>query len=246
MPELASWIWVRRREALETSQWRLRWGMGLLACLWVALALGVASRPAGIRSSSAVRLAEGGIAGSFYGKKEAVLAGLQDPLYDEFLKEFKRLRGDAARRRYLTAQVLAASAEHHVDPDLLFALIAVESRFDSKAVSPKGARGLGQMMFRTARSVAPREVGRPEDLHNVPRNLYATALLLRQLMDEGNGDLREALRVYHGGSGIRNGKGRDSNEYVARVSTYYAYLKGRRTYRQLAAAQPAQSGRAKK
>jgi soluble lytic murein transglycosylase-like protein len=89
-------------------------------------------------------------------------------------------------------------------------------------------------------------VGRPEDLHDVPRNLYATALLLRQLMDEGSGDLREALRAYHGGPRVGSGKGRDSDQYVARVSTYYAYLKGRRTYRQLAAAQPAQTKRAKK
>ncbi len=246
MMEPASRIWVRRRGALDTLQRRLRWGMAVLTCLWVALALADPGQPARIPSSSAVRLAEGGIAGSLQGKKEAVLAGLRDPLYDEFLMEFRRLRGDAVRRRYLTVQVLSASAEHEVDPDLLFALIAAESRFDSKAVSPKGARGLGQMMFRTAQSVAPREVRRPEDLHNVRRNLYATALLLRQLMDEGKGDLREALRAYHGGSGFRNGKGRDSNEYVARVSMYYAYLKARRSYRQLPAVAAAETGSAKK
>jgi len=243
MPEPASLIWTRHVEALETSQQRLRWGMSVLFCFVVALAVAGTGRLLEVTFSSLAELAEASTIGPPYGKT-AVLPALRDPLYDEFLKEFKRLRENAERRRYLTAQVLTASAEHHVDPDLLFALIAVESRFDSKAVSPKGARGLGQMMFRTARSVAPREVRRPEDLHDVPRNLYATALHLRQLMDEGSGDLREALRVYHGGSRVRSGKGRDSDQYVARVSTYYAYLKGRRTYRQLAAAQPAQIGRA--
>ena len=243
MPEPASLIWIRRVEALETSQRRLRWGKSVLFCFVVALAVAGAGRLPEVTFSSLAELAEASTIGAPYGKAE-VLPALRDQLYDEFLKEFKRLRENAERRQYLTAQVLTASAEHHVDPDLLFALIAVESRFDSKAVSPKGARGLGQMMFRTARSVAPREVRRPEDLHDVPRNLYATALHLRQLMDEGSGDLREALRAYHGGSRVRSGKGRDSDQYVARVSTYYAYLKGRRTYRQLAAAQPAQIGRA--
>jgi len=244
MPEPESLIWIHRVEALETSQRRLRWGIWALSCLAITLAVAIAGPTAEVPLSSEMRRAEATSAESLHGK-EAMLPGHQDPLYDEFLGGFKRLRGDAVRRRYLTAEVLAASAEHHVDPDLLFALIAAESRFDSKAVSPKGARGLGQMMFRTARSVAPQEVRGPEDLHDVPRNLHTTALHLRQLMDDASGDLREALRAYHGGSGVRSGKGRESDQYVARVSTYYAYLKGRRTYRQLASAQPAETGRAK-
>ncbi len=241
MPEPALLIWIRRVEVLEASQRRLRLGVVTLSCLAIVLTAAVGGRTGDISGSSISGLAQ---ASSPRGR-EAVPADVRDPLYDEFLMEFKRLRGDAARRRYLADQVLAASAEHRVDPDLLFALIAAESRFDSKAVSPKGARGLGQLMFRTARSVAPQEVRRPEDLHSVPRNLSATAGHLRQLMDEGSGDVRKALRAYHRGGEVRSAQGRESDKYVARVSTYYASLKAQRIYRQLPPVAVAETGSAK-
>ena len=245
MSEPTPSIWIRRLEALEASQRRLRWGMAVLACLVVALAVAGYGRPVEVSSSGAVGFAEANIAGILHGE-EASRPALHDPLYDEFLGEFGRLRGDGERRRHLAAQILAAGAEHRVDPDLLFALIAAESSFDSEAVSSKGARGLGQMMFPTALAVAPGVVRQPEDLHDVRRNFYTTALHLRQLMDERGGDLRAALRAYYGGSGVRIGPGHGSDPYVARVSTCYAYLKGRHTYRQFAAAQAVKTGSAKK
>ena len=130
------------------------------------------------------------------------------PLYDEFLRQYTPLRADGDRRRYVTAQVLAAAALHRLDPDLLFALIAAESGFDSEAVSPKAARGLGQMVFATARD-------------------------LRQLLGERKGDLRAALRAYYAGRGDRNLRGPDRDQYVARVSTRYASLKTKRSYERL-------------
>ncbi len=245
MPEPESLIWIRRVEVLETSQRRLRAGILALSCLAIVLIFAMAGRSEEVPRPGILGLAQAADTGRLHGK-EAVPADVRDPLYDEFLMTFKRLRGDAERRRYLVTQVLAASAMHRVDPDLLFAIIAAESRFDSKAVSSKGARGLGQLMFRTARSVAPQEVRRPEDLHNVPRNLSATALHLRQLMDEGSGDLREALRTYHTGGRVRSSKGRgDSDQYVARVSIYYASLKARRVYRQLSPVAVADTGSGK-
>lgn len=232
MTEPVRLIPVRRLAALEASRRRLRWGLGALACLTVALLVNAAARPRGLELPNAARPAEASTLGTARDER-GLLPAVQDPLYDQFLQEYAPLRGDAERRRYLMAQVLAAAAVHQVDPDLLFALIAAESSFDSKAVSPKGARGLGQMQFATARAVAPGTVRHPEDLHDVPKSLHATALHLRQLLGDGKGDLRWALRAYYAGAWDPNGEGRDRDRYVARVSTHYAYLKAKRAYHHL-------------
>ncbi|MFB3819799.1 MAG: lytic transglycosylase domain-containing protein, partial [Candidatus Methylomirabilales bacterium] len=153
-----------------------------------------------------------------------------DPVYDEALRAYPTLRGQPARRRMLAAQLLAAAAEQRVDPDLLFAVVAVESGFDARAVSPRGARGLGQLLFGTARAVAPDRVRRPADLHEPARNLDATARLLRQLLDQRRGDLDGALRAYYGGPWDKNTNGRDRERYWTKVATRYAALKALRAH----------------
>ena len=216
------------RSALGTSR-RLR-GMA-----WLVSAILLGSALTTLGSSWDGRPAPGrpAEATADWGPAESVwLLATMDPVYDQFLREFEPLADDSAARRYLTAQVLAAAAAHRLDPDLLFALIAVESGFDSRAVSKKGARGLGQMKYRTAQEAAPRAVRRPGDLYDVPRNLYATAQHLRGLLDQHGGDLRKALKVYHGGPAALR---RRHDPYVARVSAQYAYLKVRRMHGQLAA-----------
>ncbi len=237
-------ISARRLEALRASQRRLRWSFGLGVCLALAFGVCAAGPPhgrgqlsRGLALTEAVSLAEAADARDTVWDA-ALLSAVDDPLYDRFLQQYEPLRTKGERRRYVTAQVLAAAAVHRLDADLLFALIAAESGFDSEAVSPKGARGLGQMVFATARAVAPDAVRSPEDLHDVPRNLYATALHLRQLLDATEGDLRWALRTYYAGTGDRNVTGPDRDQYVARVSTHYAHLKAKRSYDHLTGPAP--------
>ncbi len=229
----------------ETLERRRRWSIRALSRLAVLLVFTISGCTAEAPLSSAMPLAEASAAEILYEKEVGPIPLPQDRMYDEFLNEFKPLRGNAARRRYLTGQVLAAAAEHYVDADLLFALIAAESSFDSNAVSSKGARGLGQMLFTTARAAAPGVIRRVDDLHDVPRNLYATALHLRQLLDEHGGDLRAALRTYYAGPKSRFGKRLDWDQYVARVSTYFAYLKTRRAHQQLTAMRAIETGTAR-
>ncbi|HSB72626.1 MAG TPA: lytic transglycosylase domain-containing protein [Candidatus Methylomirabilis sp.] len=153
-----------------------------------------------------------------------------DPVTDQFLQRFRRLQGNTAQRHTLAAAIVAAAAQNRLDPDLLFALVAVESSFDSTALSPKGARGLGQVMFPTAQAVAPTLVRRPEDLYDVRRNLAVTARHLRELLTAGGGDLGAALTMYHTGPHFRRLPRRGDDRYVGLICLYYASLKVRRRH----------------
>jgi Transglycosylase SLT domain len=89
--------------------------------------------------------------------------------------------------------ILAASAVHGVSPDLIKAVIRVESEFDQWAVSSAGARGLMQLMPGTAlrfgviNSFDPRQ------------NIFAGVQYLRFLLDTFQNDLSLALAGYNAG-----------------------------------------------
>jgi len=72
--------------------------------------------------------------------------------------------------------IAAESRRHDIDPMLILAVIKVESRFRPDAVSPKGARGLMQILPFVARSFAG-DVGFTSD--QVDRNLHDPALNIR-------------------------------------------------------------------
>jgi soluble lytic murein transglycosylase-like protein len=79
-------------------------------------------------------------------------------------------------------------------PELVIAVIEIESNFNAYAISNKGARGLMQVMpFWLS------EIGRPDDsLFRVPTNLRYGCTILRHYLDKEKGNLNLALRRYHG------------------------------------------------
>lgn len=158
-----------------------------------------------------------------------------DTITDHFLQQFQSLHGRAAQRRTLATEVETAARRNSLDPDLLLALVAVESSFDRTAVSRKGARGLGQVMFPTARAVAPGLVRRPADLYDVRRNLAVTARHLRTLLIAAGGNLKVALTMYHSGPHTRHQPKPGDDRYVGLICTYYASLRVRRHYREMVA-----------
>lgn len=100
----------------------------------------------------------------------------------------------AAERPY--QELIESVAERHgIEPRLMAALVDVESNRDAEAISPKGARGLAQLMPATA---ARFEV---EDIHDPEDNLTGAARYLRFLLERYAGDTRLALAAYNAGEG---------------------------------------------
>jgi soluble lytic murein transglycosylase-like protein len=99
-----------------------------------------------------------------------------------------------ARHRF-EVEVSAAALANRIDAELLHAVIQTESGYNPKAVSPKGALGLMQLMPATARHYG---VIDPLD---AAQNVRGGAHLLRDLLDMFSNDKELALAAYNAGSG---------------------------------------------
>ncbi len=89
--------------------------------------------------------------------------------------------------------VATASDKHLVDADLIDSVIRAESGFNPKAVSPKGARGLMQLMPGTAAKLGV------QDSFDAQANVEGGTRYLRELLARYNNDLAKALAAYNAG-----------------------------------------------
>lgn len=110
--------------------------------------------------------------------------------------------------------------EHGVDPKLVKALIQVESAFDQRALSRRGAMGLMQLMPETARDY---RISNPWDIRE---NVKGGTAYLRDLLYQFGGDLEKALAAYNAGpSAVKEYGGippfPETREYVKKVLSLY-------------------------
>ena len=127
-----------------------------------------------------------------------------------------------------------ASSTHGIDYELLQALIATESGFDTFAVSPKGAVGLMQLMPPTAERYgvkADKKTPIEKKLTDPKTNIKAGASYLRDLIKMFPGQLELAVAAYNAGEGAVQRAGNkipnypETRNYVKTVMQLYAHLK---------------------
>jgi hypothetical protein len=117
------------------------------------------------------------------------------------------------------------SARHGMDPDLIAAVVSAESAFNPLAVSPKGARGLMQLMPETARLYGVK------DIHDPRQNLEGGIAYLKELVGRYRGNLTLALAAYNAGPGaVQRAAGvpeyRETQDYIRKIESRYGPLKG--------------------
>lgn len=100
--------------------------------------------------------------------------------------------------------VVDASVRHGVEPAWVLALIEVESRFDMKAISPKGAVGLMQLMPDTAKGYG---LARPDDLFRPEINVDIGVRHLKALLGRHQYNWPVVLAAYNAGENAVAKKG---------------------------------------
>lgn len=151
------------------------------------------------------------------GGEIAIVAGdVQAVVSDEVVEEVVAEMAAAPPGQDIEALVVAAARRHGLDPALVRAVVAVESAFQPRAVSPKGAQGLMQLMPATARSLGV------VDPFDAGQSLDGGTRHLKGLVERYGGNLGLALAAYNAGEGaVARHRGvppyRETRDYVRRV-----------------------------
>jgi hypothetical protein len=153
------------------------------------------------------------------------------PSFAQQLTTFSKLirrsnRGiDEATAEKIAYGVLKKSPRYGIDPRLVFALLARESNFNTRAISPMGALGLGQLMPGTAQGLG---VIDPFDIF---QNIEGTVQYLAAQLNRFNGNVSYALAAYNAGPGnvLRFGgipPFQETQNYVRLINVRYQQLTG--------------------
>jgi len=133
----------------------------------------------------------------------------------------KKGRGWSTGRPGLDTLILQNGSRYNVDPYLIFLVMEQESHFNTHAVSPKGARGLMQLMPGTAARFGVR---RP---HDAAQNISGGTRYLRELLNRFNNRVDLVLASYNAGEGAVAKFGqrvppyRETRNYVKKIGYRY-------------------------
>jgi soluble lytic murein transglycosylase-like protein len=145
----------------------------------------------------------------------------EELLEDESAAVDEEVSEEVREREALEPIIQEAAALHGVDPDLVKAVIQTESRFNPRARSGAGAKGLMQLMPKTARSVGI------EDPFDPRQNIFGGTKYLSQMMERFKGNTALALAAYNAGPGnVRRHRGmppfRETRGYVSKIAKLVA------------------------
>lgn len=137
----------------------------------------------------------------------------------------KKARGWTTGNQRIDGLIKHSGAKYGVDPYLIFCVMEQESHFNSRALSPKGARGLMQLMPGTSARFGVRKPSDPA------QNIAGGTRYLKQLMSQFDGRIDLVLASYNAGEGavLRFGRKvppyRETRDYVKRISYRYGRTK---------------------
>lgn len=135
------------------------------------------------------------------------------------------LRGYTTGNSEVDSYLINSGTRHGVDPLLIYSIMHQESSFKGHAISPKGARGLMQLMPMTAIRYGVTNIFDPK------QNIEGGTRYMAFLLDHFNNDLSLALAGYNAGEGAVVKYGwrippySETQEYVRRITRRYALLR---------------------
>ena len=155
----------------------------------------------------------------------APTASVYDSLASVSVSSGSALRGYTTGNAQVDQYLINSATTNGVDPLLLYSIMHQESSFKSRAISPKGARGLMQLMPFTAMRYGVTNIFDPR------QNIEGGARYVRFLLDRFDGDISLVLAGYNAGEGAVEKYGwhippySETQEYVRRISRRYAVLR---------------------
>lgn len=135
------------------------------------------------------------------------------------------LRGFTTGYAEVDGYITESAQRNNLDPLLLYSIMHQESSFKRRAISPKGARGLMQLMPGTAARFGVSNIFDPK------QNIEGGARYVSFLLNRFNGDLSLTLAGYNAGEGAVDKYGwrippyAETQEYVRRISRRYNLLR---------------------